>query len=105
MPELSVLELPFLFESFDEADYTLDNHLFQPVSDAVSRQGFVMYQWAENGWQSFGSTFGPVKSPADLKGKKWRVQDSKVHWKIYEAFGASPNFLGYRPILEPVPKN
>ena len=46
--------------------------------------------WSENGYRSFGTNYGFVKSPADLKGHKMRSQESAVHLEMYRAFGASP---------------
>lgn len=89
IPELNVLEMPYLFRSAEEADHILDNVIKKDIEKLASDRGLVFGFWSENGFRSFGGSF-PVRSPADLKGKKMRSQESPVHLAAYRAFGASP---------------
>jgi TRAP-type C4-dicarboxylate transport system substrate-binding protein len=100
VPEIQVLELPFIFSDNKEADFILDKHLYKPVSEIVQNYGYVMYQWAENGWQNIGLTDGFVKSPADLAGRKIRSQEAPVHLLTWKMFGASPTEM---PVSETLP--
>jgi len=99
VPALQVIELPFLFESTEEADFVLDSFLFEPTDKILRKHGFVLSQWGENGWQNFGLKKGFVKSPADLKGRKMRSQESAVHLAAWKAFGASPVEMAVSEVL------
>ena len=90
VPELNVLELPFLFKTAAEADYILDGPALSTLEKAFQSRGLQLGFWSENGYRSFGTTFGFIKSPADLKGHKMRSQENDVHIAMYKAFGASP---------------
>lgn len=90
VPELSVLELPYLFRTAEEADHILDTVILAAVEKHFRDRGLVLGFWSENGYRSFGTTYGFVKSPADLKGHKMRSQESPVHLEMYRAYGASP---------------
>ncbi len=90
VPELNVLELPFLFKTATEADHILDGVTSAPLEKAFRSKGLVLGFWSENGYRCFGSSFGFIKSPADLKGRKMRSQENPVHLEMYKAFGASP---------------
>ncbi|MFN7143643.1 MAG: TRAP transporter substrate-binding protein [Myxococcota bacterium] len=90
VPELAVLELPYLFKSEAEADYVLDKVILSTVETAFRNKGLVLGFWSENGYRTFGSNWGPVKSPADLKGHKMRSQEHELHLQMYRSFGASP---------------
>lgn len=90
VPELNVLELPYLFRSTAEADYVLDTAVLATIEAAFEQRGLVLGFWSENGYRSFGTNYGFVKSPADLKGHKMRSQEAPVHLEMYRAFGASP---------------
>jgi len=72
VPELNVLELPFLFRTATEADNVLDGAALPVIEKAFRSKGLVLGFWSENGYRSFGTSFGFVKSPADLKGRKMR---------------------------------
>lgn len=90
VPELAVLELPFLFRNQAEADHVLDTVVHADLETAFRNRGLVLGFWSENGYRCFGTTFGFVTSPAALKGHKMRSQESAVHLEMYRAFGASP---------------
>lgn len=86
--ELQLVELPYLFNDNDEADYVLDEVLWQPMSDLLSRRGFVLAAWSENGWRNFGTKGRAIRTPDDLKSFKMRAQESDVHMAMYNTFGA-----------------
>lgn len=90
VPELAVLELPYLFRSAEEADHVLDHVILTTVEKHFRDRGLILGFWSENGYRSFGTTYGFVKSPADLVGHKMRSQESPVHLEMYRAYGASP---------------
>lgn len=90
VPELNVLELPYLFRDGAEADHVIDKTLTAPLEKAMRQYGLVLAFWSENGFRQFGTNDGFVTSPANLKGKKMRSQESLVHLESWKAFGASP---------------
>ncbi len=90
VPEVNVLELPFLFRTATEADKVLDGAAMPVLEKSFRARGLVLGFWSENGYRSFGTSFGFIKSPADLKGRKMRSQENPVHLEMYKALGASP---------------
>jgi len=87
MPLMQLVELPFLFNDNAEADYVMDNVLWDAYGNLMKRKGFVLAVWSENGWRSFATKGTPIKTPADLKKFKMRSQESDVHMAMYKAFG------------------
>ena len=77
--EMNVLEMPFLFESYEEADFVLDNFLLEPFRKLFLDKGLVFVSWAENGWRNIGLKGKLVKSAKDLSGVKIRSQESQTH--------------------------
>ncbi|MFW5921569.1 MAG: TRAP transporter substrate-binding protein [Polyangiales bacterium] len=88
--ELNVIESPFLFDSYAEADRALDGAAKQEVSRLVGRRGFKFGFWAENGFRSWYTKDKKIRKPGDLAGLRMRSQEAKVHLESYRAFGASP---------------
>ncbi|MFO0746847.1 MAG: TRAP transporter substrate-binding protein [Myxococcota bacterium] len=88
VPELNMLEIPFTFKSFGEADYVLDEVLTAPMEKLFRDRGLVLGFWSENGFRHFGSNF-EIKTPADLKSQKVRSQESAVHTWMWGVFGAA----------------
>ncbi|MCX7605756.1 MAG: TRAP transporter substrate-binding protein DctP [Bacteroidia bacterium] len=89
MPELLVLEMPFLFESDEEVDYVMDA-LFDEFYRRLSDKGVVLVLWGVNGWRNFGCATKPILSPSDLKGLKMRAQETPLYIEMYKILGATP---------------
>ena len=98
VPELNVLELPFIFTSDAEADFVLDK-LREKVAKLLEAKGFVMVMWAENGWHGYGVKGKCIEKVEDMKGLKMRSQESYVHIETYKAFGASPVEMAVPEVL------
>jgi tripartite ATP-independent transporter DctP family solute receptor len=99
VPDISTLELPYLFRDAAQADHVLDKVLGDELRRRLAARGFVLVLWAENGFRSFGTKWGPVKVPADLKGHKMRSQESIVHLETYRALGALPQPIAVTEVL------
>lgn len=90
VPEVGFLELPFLFRNLDEADYVLDTVIGPDLEKVFEDRGFKLLMWSENGYRNFGSNWGPIKTPGDVKGRKMRSQENAIHLATYRALGALP---------------
>jgi tripartite ATP-independent transporter DctP family solute receptor len=93
VPEVNVVEMPFLFATAEEADTVIDQTLTDELDKAMAKKGIKLAFWSENGFRHFGTKRKPVKVAADLKGQKMRSQESRVHEEMYKSLGAS-----YQPI-------
>jgi TRAP-type C4-dicarboxylate transport system substrate-binding protein len=89
VPELQVLELPYLFKDTGEADYIIDQVLGEPLKRAFEREGLVLMIWGENGWRSIGTCGGAVRKPEDLKDLRVRAQEQPLHVAFWSAIGAT----------------
>lgn len=98
VPEMAVLELPYLFANEKTADKVLDTVVREDLHDLLWERGYKLWFLSENGYRSIGSGF-PVKSPADLAGKKMRSQETEVHLETWRAFGASPVPIAVTEVL------
>lgn len=99
VPEINVVEVPYLFRSFDEADHVLDNHLTAPLETLFRRYGLVFGFWSENGFRQFGSRDRFIKTVDDLSKRKMRSQESPIHLEMWKAFGASPTPIPTTEVL------
>ncbi len=98
VPELQILELPFLFRDDAEADFVMDSVIRPELEAAMERKGLKLFVWAVNGWLDFGGP-KPIKSTADLASCKVVMQESKVQLAMYEAMGVSATPLPIPEIL------
>jgi len=98
VPEMDVLELPYLFGTAKEADRILAAS--KPlIEEILEKKGFKLIMYSENGYRSIGSKGSFVRSPADLKAKKMRSQESAVHTDMWRSLGASPVTISVGEVL------
>jgi len=89
LPELRILELPYLFRDDAEIDY-ITSQLTDYFSRALAERGFVLLGWADVGWIYFLSD-KPVAEPTDLKGLKvWMWEGDPLALAFFAELGQSP---------------
>ncbi len=88
--EVNVIEAPYVFPSFEAADKALDDPVVKKqIKKILDRRGLVFGIWAENGYRVYFSR-NPIRTPSDMKGVRFRSQESLAHIEAYKALGASP---------------
>ena len=96
VPEIALLNIPFLFKDQKEQDCVYDNHVTKITQDMFLKKGVVMTGWSEVG---VADIIGkkPYIIPDDLKGLKARAAPTKIGGFMWSQFGANPNPL---PVTE-----
>ena len=89
VPQTQVLGMPFLFRSVDHMHKTIDGPIGDEILAAFEPHGLVGLAFYDSGARSFYTTKKPIKSLADLKGQKIRVQQSDLWIAMMKAFGAN----------------
>ena len=94
VPELSFVDLPFLFDSTAKARGAMDGQLGRVLAQAIEkRANFRILGWFENGFRQISNRVRPVRTPADLEGISIRVLPSQIQKKTFEALGAAPMIM------------
>ena len=91
IPELGVLDLPFLFPTTGAARAAMDGRLGAAVAARIeARAGCRIVGFFEDGFRHLSNRLRPVAEPADLAGMRIRVLPSRVHERTFELLGAVP---------------
>ena len=91
VPELGFVDLPFLFESTEQARGAMDGALGQKLAQAIeSKANYRVLGWFENGFRQISNRVRTIHIPADLKGIRIRVLPSKIQARTFELLGATP---------------
>lgn len=98
VPELSVLSLPFLFENRTQAFQVIDGSVGQLMSDKLAEKNFATLGYMELGQRHLTNDTRPVKSLADLKGLKIRLQPDETHLATFRALGANPTTMDVKEV-------
>lgn len=90
VPDLAILDIPFLFRDYDHARSTLDGPIGQELLTKFEPIGIKALAWAENGFRHMTNSQRAVRSPEDLKGLKMRTMENPIHMEAYKGFGIIP---------------
>ncbi len=90
VPETIPTVMPFVFRSTEHMRKTLDGPVGNEILAAMEAQGLVGLAFYDSGSRSFYTAKKPIKSLADMKGLKIRVQQSDLFVAMIEALGANP---------------
>lgn len=90
VPEIQVFELPYMFNSNDEARKTLDSEPGDKIKELFTSKGIVLLDYWESGLRHVTNSRNPIVTTEDMKGLKIRTVVSVTQQKTWEAFGAIP---------------
>jgi tripartite ATP-independent transporter DctP family solute receptor len=99
IPAANVLALPFLFRSFNHLHKVLDHAIGDEILAGSQRHGFVGLTFYDSGSRSIYNSVRPVRSLAEMKGLRIRVQQSELMFDMIKALGAEPVELPYGQVL------
>lgn len=98
LPEVRILELPYLFETEAEIDYTV-GLMSDYFREAFAAKGFVLLGWADVGWIYFMAR-QPVAAPQDLdRLKVWMWEGDPLARAFYAELGKTPVSLSVTDVM------
>jgi TRAP-type C4-dicarboxylate transport system substrate-binding protein len=90
VPELSFVDLPFLFADTAAARGAMDGALGETLARAIEdRANYRILGWFENGFRHISNRVREVRRPADLQGMHIRVLPSEVQRRTFQMLGAT----------------
>lgn len=89
-PDLNILSMAFAFDSFESMVAYLKSDVAAPVWEKLDSQGIhvINFECQKNPRIFFGNR--EIKSPADMKGMKYRIPNLPIFEKNAKAMGATP---------------
>ncbi len=95
VPAMNVLAMPFLFRSIEHLQKVLDGPIGNEILGSFEPFGFVGLAFYDSGARSVYNSVRPIRSIADMKGLRLRVQQSELMSDMIKALGADPVELPY----------
>ena len=91
---IAMLGIPYLYDNHAHAWRVYDSKFGQDFGDLMlQKTGIRLLAIADNGVRHFTNSLRPIKSPADMKGMKIRIQPSPVFKSLIESLGASASAI------------
>ncbi|PKN37187.1 MAG: C4-dicarboxylate ABC transporter substrate-binding protein [Deltaproteobacteria bacterium HGW-Deltaproteobacteria-2] len=88
-PEIALMELPFLFENYDEVEYVYSK-LRPRISQWFEKRGYHLIVLAEQDFDQIYSTKIPIKTPDDFRNSRVLTWYGPLEERTLKALGASP---------------
>lgn len=102
VPEVTLLVSPFFWDSVEQADCALDNHLLPIFDELFEARGLRIIQWTELGYQILFSE-EPITDVSQVQGFSMRVapaRNSDILWRGLGAAGVPLPFPEVAPNLQ-----
>lgn len=99
VPEIKIVDVPFLFRDYDHARKVLDGKIGQDLLAKFPTHGLVALAWSENGFRHMTNNKRAIVSAADASGLKLRTMENKVHMEGYRAFGIQPTPMAFPEVF------
>jgi TRAP-type transport system periplasmic protein len=88
VPEMQVLEMPFIFRDRAHAYAVLDGPVGAELNALLEKKGIKVLRYMEIGFRNLTNSKRPINKPSDMAGLKIRVQQSKVYIEMMRSLGA-----------------
>ena len=99
VPEVKIVDIPFLFRDYNHARRVLDGPIGQEILTKFPAKGLVALSWTENGFRHMTNSKRAIVKPADAAGLKMRTMENKVHMEGYRAFGIQPTPMAFPEVF------
>ncbi|ARU06833.1 C4-dicarboxylate ABC transporter substrate-binding protein [Comamonas serinivorans] len=99
VPDVGVVDIPFLFRDTQHARHVLDGAFGQELLAKFQKRGLVALAWGEQGFRHLTNNKHAVKGVADLKGLKIRVTENPVHITAFRTLGAAPTPMSWPEVI------
>jgi len=88
--EMAILDFPFVFQSGEEFDRTLDGAMGKVLSDKAFEKGWVVLGYTHNGFRNTTNSRHAINKWEDFSGLKLRVIQNAMYIDMFKQLGANP---------------
>ena len=96
IPEIKLLDLPYLFNEREDAYRTLDSKFFNYINKKMDKSNLKILGFWDNGVRHVSSKIKQIKTPEDCQNQIIRTTPSKMHIDIFKSIGFIPSPLDVR---------
>lgn len=98
-PDYAVLDLPYLFETEQDAYEVLDGPIGTSLLQQLTQHNIIGLGFYENGFRDLTNNSKEILLPEDVKNMKIRTMENNVHMAAFKALGATPTPMAWSEIF------
>jgi len=96
IPEIKLLDLPYLFKNRNEAYKLLETNFFKYINDILKKNNLTLLGFWDNGVRHLSSKIKSIIIPDDCENQILRTTPSPLHINIFKSIGFIPKPLDVR---------
>ena len=97
--EFEVFDLPYIFDDAKDLHNVTHGKIGQQLFKKLDSKGIIGLAYWDNGFKQMSSN-KPLRTPADFRGQKLRIQSSKVLDGQMRALGATPQIMAFSEVYQ-----
>ena len=97
--EFEVFDLPYIFDDYKDLHNVTQGRIGQQLFKKLESKGITGLAYWDNGFKEMSAN-KPLKTPADFRGLKMRIQSSKVLDGQMRALGATPQIMAFSEVYQ-----
>ena len=97
--EFEVFDLPYIFDGYEDLHKVTYGPVGKQLFAKLESKGIKGLAYWDNGFKSFSANT-PIRTPEDLKGKKMRIQSSKVLEEQMRELKALPQVMAFSEVYQ-----
>lgn len=105
LPEWQVLDLPFIFENYDDVEHVFRGKVGKNLLAMLEKKGMKGLALWGNGFKQMMSNRRLLIEPSDFSGLKFRVMPSEIIEKQFQLLGAKPVVVPFDRVYESLEKH
>jgi C4-dicarboxylate-binding protein DctP len=94
-----VFDLPYIFDDDKDLHNVTQGRIGQQLFKKLEDKGIIGLAYWDNGFKQMSSN-KPLRTPADFRGQKIRIQSSKVLDAQMRALGATPQVMAFSEVYQ-----
>ena len=105
IPEIKILDLPYLFNDRNDAYDTLKSDFFDYIDTKLKNKNLKLLGFWDNGIRHISSKIKLIKTLSDCKGQIIRTTPSPLHIEIFKELGFLPKPMDVKDFKLAIEKN
>jgi len=97
--DFELFDLPFIFDNYQELHKVTQGPIGQKLLKKLETKGIQGLAYWDNGFKVMSAN-KPLRTPADFRGQKMRIQSSKVLDSQMRAMGAIPQVMAFSEVYQ-----
>ena len=104
VPEISVLDLPYAFQTLDEAHNYLQSDVGQELAEKLQEHNLYSVGIWDSGFKQLSNNVNPIHTFSDLAGLNMRIMPSDILHKQFEIAGANSKKTDFNTVFNELQK-